>query len=345
MTNAEYPAEMLLEHRMEHLPPLKDAPILETLDRVGAEHFREQFAIETPTYKNGTVNHRALVEKVSRLVAPDYRWVSPYFDEHHLYWPSADYELPAIAVGGGGMMQLRQEGGNDSYRIEVAKADPSSTLTKWIELDPEVHSNDPEFNELLDFVELETFDAETIDYFRLTEEFKELSINKLWVPRQFHNFIHAVTKPPDMPERPVMERIVRNARLREYLFQIATSAYTITERLDQAVELILPQGEAVLFDNQRRRVYRNQADMERRKERFIEEIMNHHQNGFIDLSRLASLEVVDARSVERSLGVIATRVTAGMLIKTRTNSKARRVDLPTRGLTHTVWLRSEENAA
>lgn len=76
---------------LEQLPPVKYAPVLRHLGHLGLQGFRDRYAIPTPTYENGIVNHTALIEQVSAFVSPDYRWRAPFFDEHHLHWERAAY--------------------------------------------------------------------------------------------------------------------------------------------------------------------------------------------------------------------------------------------------------------
>ena len=82
--------------------------------------------------------------------------------------------------------------------------------------------------------------------------------------------------------------------------------------------------------------------MEARREAFVRELIQYHQERVIDLTRLAPMEVVDGRSVEQSLSAIALRLAHSELVRTRQNNRAWRVELPTRLKSHTVWLRETE---
>ncbi len=341
---AEHPEEgMLLEHRrMEGLPSPGNAPILQYYQSLGADEFQENFALETPLYKNGTVNHQSLVKAVKNLVRPDYQWEAPFFDEHHLYWPAADYELPTIAYGGETETILYDKGGNKHRQFEASIVDTTDNEVKRRTLSEEAIVVDRLFSELIDLSEFELFGDDETHYFRVAEQFRELPMNKLWVPRQFHNFLHAVTLPPEMPDLKVMERIVRNARRRDYLFQVATNAMNITEKLQRAEPLALPGGENVLIDRKDKRIYHSPLEMEARREAFVRELIQYHQERVIDLTRLAPMEVVDGRSVEQSLSAIALRLAHSELVRTRQNNRAWRVELPTRLKSHTVWLRETE---
>lgn len=343
MPQADRPEGMLLEHRrVEGLPSIGNAPILEKYQSLSLEDFREHHALETPLYKNGTVDHHQLVRVVKNLVRTDYRWEAPFFDEHHLYWPASDYELPTLSYGGQTDTLLYEKGGNGLRYFEASTLDVDDQEPKRVTLSETQVAVDRLFSELIDLSEFEIYPDAAMSYFAVAEQFRELPMNKLWVPRQFHNFIHAVTLPPEMPELKVMQRIVRNARQRDYLFKIATSAMTISEKLQRSEPLALPGGETVLIDRKDRRIYQSPSDLEARREEFVRELIQYHKEKLIDLTRLAPMEVVDGRSVERSLSVIALRLANSELITTRHNNRAWRVELPTRHRTHSVWLKESE---
>ena len=345
MPHAEHPTSILLEHRMERLPSVEDAPILERLGELGLERFQEEVAFDTPLYKNGTVNHRALVNLAKRLVAPGYRWEAPFFDEHHLYWPHTDYELPTVLYEGGDSRHLyqREDPEKGLYFEAIQQKLTLGGLPEWEILPKDEYLYDRIFQELFDLSEFEEYSHKEREYFEVASEFRELAVNKLWVPRQFHNFLHTVTRPSDTPELAVMRRAVRNSRRRDYLFQVATNAWTITEKFERSVELDLPKGAGkILVDKKDKRVYRNRDEMEERREQFVRELIAYHAEGLIDLTRLAPIEVVDSRTVERSLGAITMRMTNTELVKTRHNSRAWRVELPTRDRGRSVWLRQPE---
>lgn len=331
-------------HRMEGLPSMGNAPILEKYQSLGLDDFKDRYALETPLCKNGTVNHHQLVRAVKNLVRADYQWEAPFFDEHHLYWPASDYELPTLAYGGQTETILYEKGGNGLRYFEASVIEDEGQEPRRVTLSEEQVTVDRLFSELIDLSEFEVYGDDATAYFAVADQFRELPMNKLWVPRQFHNFIHAVTLPPEMPELRVMQRIVRNARRRDYLFQVATNAMTINEKLQRSELLALPGGETVLIDRKDRRIYQNPSDLEARREEFVRELIQYHQEKLIDLTRLAPMEVVDGRSVERSLSVIALRLANSELIITRHNNRAWRVELPTKHRTHSVWLKESGSA-
>lgn len=335
MAHAELSTHVLLEHRMEHLPPVEAAPILAPLESMGLEEFRRQFAVQTPVYKDGTINHKALLNTVEEMVDPRYRWLSPFFDEHHLYWAAAEYETPEMVIenGVGQQLSISSAKGIDEFEL----LDNGDEVIDY--------RNHPAFQELLDYRELEFLNDNRGGYFEVAQEFREQPSNKLWVPRQFHNFLHVMTYQSEVPLFEVMKRELRAERRRMYLFTIANRAITIREQLSRAEEVPLPTGGSLLMDKSQRKVINNPDEMEYRRQLFVRQILKHHNNGLIDLADLAPLEVVDRSSVEGALGQIAARLANDELVKTRHNNQALRVELLTRKPNHTVWLREEEDAA
>lgn len=73
------PEDLSTSELLEHLPPIKHAPILKELGRLGLESFKLRYALTTPTLPNGIVDHEKLVANVSALVSSDYRWRAPFF--------------------------------------------------------------------------------------------------------------------------------------------------------------------------------------------------------------------------------------------------------------------------
>jgi hypothetical protein len=228
------PEDLSTSELLEHLPPIKHAPILKELGRLGLESFKLRYALTTPTLPNGIVDHEKLVANVSALVSSDYRWRAPFFDEHHLHW----------------------EG-------------------RWY--DPERH------------------DGNTIPH-----QFRELNIHKLWVPREFHNFIHAVTLPPVMPSMEVMAESIDAYRHKEYMYTISSEVITLRERTARAIPL--PRRS----DNEPRRVRdpltkRIVIDglYEARRQEFVEVIEDfYHNNLPPDLVHLSQLPIEEVTQFE-----------------------------------------------
>ena len=55
--------------------------------------------------------------------------------------------------------------------------------------------------------------------------FRETPSLKGYVPRQFHNFLHAVTAEPEVPDYDVMEEVTETHRLHKSLFEAARQVY------------------------------------------------------------------------------------------------------------------------
>lgn len=63
--------------------------------------------------------------------------------------------------------------------------------------------------------------------------FREIPGLKGYVPRQFHNFLHAVTAEPEVPGYDVMEQAVESHRIHKALFEAARQVY-VADRRPQA---------------------------------------------------------------------------------------------------------------
>lgn len=329
MGGAEFHDGLSSERHTQNLPSVEDAPILAPLAELGLERFQDEVAIDTPLHADGTVDHRALIELAKSLVTTGYRWDSPFFDEHHLYWPRADYGSPTVLLDGGDKRLYIRNTSNPDQRFSAVKevaSEDDEGMPSWVRVSDDECRDDSTFRQLFDLAIFEEFDDVSQQNADLADDFRELSFNKLWVPRRFHRFLHTVTRPVAMPELHVMKKKVRDARRKEYLFQIASNAHTITEKLDRAIEMPLPKGGTILVDKEIRRAYQNPEEMEYRRELFVRQILKHHRMGLIDLADLAPMEVVDRATIERSLGAIASSVMGGELVRTRHSGKALRVD-------------------
>jgi hypothetical protein len=350
MERGDFSAGILLEHPMEHLPPVEAAPILKPLifGEMSTEEFRDQFAIPTPVNDDGLVDYRELVRQAREFVDPEYRWLSPFFDEHHLYWPAADYELPS--------RQIRSI--DDRYVLSIDSTGRKSNLYEekkgsGLEL-LNIDDHRSVFDHLRTFAESEAFDEETRNYFDVASQFRDRPGNKLWISRQFHNFLHLITIPAEQPSLDMMQQVIeimkrsnKEERRRTFLSRIATDAIVIRERLDRAVPTPLPDGNTILVDKINRRVYQNPEAMEGRREWAILEILKQHNRGLVDLTTVAPLETVNRGSVEDALVIIARKLIdlENNLVKTRQNSQAIKVEIPVRGIKHTVWLPAEQEVA
>lgn len=338
MEGGDAPTRFELEYPRDHLPPADAAPILKYLEpgphQIGWEEFRERFSIPTPVHPNGLVDYERLVYEVSSLVDPEYKWLSPFFDEHHLYWPAADYALPT--------REYESVGENAVLTRSGLTTDLRFSLDNTAIKDFKTNSK---YKELAAFADSDQFDPQMLQYFAVADEFRELATNKLWVPRQFHSFVHAVTIPAEQPSYEVMKHAVKEARRREYLFRIAHDAMTIREKLDRAEPMPLPNGETLLVDKLHRRVYRHDDQMEWKRQFFIQQIFKHHYKGQIDLTEYASLEEVNRESVEASLSQIALRLHNTELVRTNSSSRARPVNIPFQPVQKKIPIEREEKVA
>jgi len=147
---------------------------------------------------------------------------------------------------------------------------------------------------------------------KLTNEFRNLSIHKIWVPRQFHNFIHAVTIPPEVPEPEAMRRSVKEFRRNRYIHKITTHALSLYQRQQKMVRYD-NRGDIIYLDPETKDKTRNiEAFGEWRRE-FVHHIETNHRRGLIDLSVLTSLEVVNVDTISESLAEIKALMDEGLV--------------------------------
>lgn len=239
--------EFISPNVLEHLPPLNEAPILETMARVGMRIFQQEHAIPTPVdEETGLVDHKRLMDEMRLLVDPEYKWKAPFFDEHHLHWYA--------------------------HRYDTA-----------LQPNPE-----------------------------LAMEFRDMAVNKIWVPRQFHNFIHAVTIPPAVPTTEQMRSAVKDFRRKSYIYRISTNAMTLTERL-RRVQKYDNNGDVMYIDPETKAVTRNIASLDQWRDEFIHYIEVSHRRGLIDLSSLAMLDLEDEDAFADLLPQIKELMSEGLI--------------------------------
>lgn len=245
---------------LARLPPIEHSPILEKLATLGIRRFQNEYAIETPVYENGIVNHEELMRKVGSLVTRDYAWKAPFFDEHHLHWYGHRY---ASNLG----------------------EDPETAM-----------------------------------------KFRDLPIHKLWVPRQFHDFVHTVTIPPEIPPLEAMKVSYKQYKRNFFLHRITNEAIQLRERAERTERKVGQKGDIAYIDPILKRKSSPPEDFESRRELFIRYIEKSHRKGLIDLSILTSLEVTGVESVERMLTEIQQFTDQGLT--RQSGGMSRRVDLP-----------------
>lgn len=160
----------------------------------------------------------------------------------------------------------------------------------------------------------------------LAIEFRNLPIHKLWVPRQFHDFVHIVTMPTDAPETTVMRDSVKSFRRRNYIYKISNQAIDLRMRSERAKEYATPGGGMILMDPTTNRASRDPLVLEKRREEFIRYIEKNHRKGLLDLSKLTSLELQDVESIADLLPVISAMMSEGLI--RQKGRVALRVDIP-----------------
>lgn len=170
----------------------------------------------------------------------------------------------------------------------------------------------------------------------IPKQFRDLNIHKLWVPREFHDFIHAVTLPPDVPDFDVMAESVKQYRHKEYMYTISSEIITLRERDERAIPL--PQRN----ENDIRRVRdpiskRIVVDglYEERRQVFIEMIEQYFYNGLPpDLTHLSSLQLEQMSQFEEAIPQIRRGLKESIALANNRRRRGRAVrlllDLPHR---------------
>lgn len=159
----------------------------------------------------------------------------------------------------------------------------------------------------------ELYDGDTIP-----NQFRELDTHKLWIPREFHNFIHATTIPPDVPPYEVMSDSIKEFRANYHLYILSSQAIDLKERRDRSI--LLPGEDNRVVDPANKRVADSGLYEERRNE-FIQQIEQQFQDGLPpDLTHLSSLQLESAASIEAFL----PQIRRGMKEAIALSSKKRR---------------------
>lgn len=158
----------------------------------------------------------------------------------------------------------------------------------------------------------------------IPSRFRDLATQKIWVPRQFHNFIHVMTEQPPVPDRDVMRAHIDKVRRLQYMYRLATEAISLGERHDRSV--YYPNQELVV-DSQTRRSYRPDV-LESQRQRFIERLERSFAQGLPpDLEILSILELVEQQSVDGALLSIRRKL-GDVAVCRSTKRRARAVHLP-----------------
>jgi hypothetical protein len=160
---------------------------------------------------------------------------------------------------------------------------------------------------------------------QLAVEFRNIATNKMWVPRQFHNFIHAVTIPSDLPEVDAMKTAVKDYRRKSYIYRISTNAILLSERL-QRIQKIDNRGDVMYIDPETKITTRNIEALDQWREQFIGYIERSYRRGLIDLSKLSMVDLTDAEAIADVLPMIRELMDEGL--ERRKGKAALAVDIP-----------------
>ncbi|MDN5275738.1 MAG: hypothetical protein JWN33_387 [Candidatus Saccharibacteria bacterium] len=146
----------------------------------------------------------------------------------------------------------------------------------------------------------------------LAVEFRDSAFNKFWAPRQYHDFLHTVTVPSDVPSTDRMRSEVKNYRRKSYIYRITTNAIVLSDRLSR----IKPQnnrGDIMYIDPETRSITRNPEALDQWREEFIRYIERSHRKGLIDLSQLATIDLTDIETVVELLPQIRDLMDEGLV--------------------------------
>ncbi len=137
---------------------------------------------------------------------------------------------------------------------------------------------------------------------RVPRDYREISFHKGYLPRQFHDFIHATIAPPPVPDYDIME-----SRLRSY---------------ESAKQLFLAARRAVIFDRRPER-FKGVTPEILLEEEIIQDI-SERMNGEVSLrqagigdynefSDVEALRRMSPRQIARTLGRVAARDAVNLL--------------------------------
>lgn len=126
----------------------------------------------------------------------------------------------------------------------------------------------------------------------LAVEFRNMATNKLWVPRQFHNMIHAVTLPPPVPDQDTMRREVKLFRRHSFMYRIANEAMRLEHLRNVSEQVVSQKGEVWFVDFKTKSAVTDLGLYDQQRSELIRFIENAHARGLIDLSQLTSLDAV-----------------------------------------------------
>jgi len=131
----------------------------------------------------------------------------------------------------------------------------------------------------------------------LAAEFRDLPVNKLWVPRQWHEVKDRITKPSPMPVRDVMQERISEFKRHKYIYCLADAAIR-TEEIVGSSDLVSLPIDGWVVDVRRRRTYDPEA-FERGRKKLIVQIEENFAEGLPpDLESLTILRLVEDRRID-----------------------------------------------
>lgn len=135
---------------------------------------------------------------------------------------------------------------------------------------------------------------------RIPSEYREIPYHKGYLPRQLHNFIHAVIAPPPIPDYEVMRSRVESYAVAKRLFASARLAVLADRRPDRIGGIRrVAFGEAYIEDEVLRTVYDSMVN------RFIEHaVVASPDNEFITMSGI-DLNSPQPEEFAKKLGRVA----------------------------------------
>lgn len=154
----------------------------------------------------------------------------------------------------------------------------------------------------------------------LALEFRDLPTNKIWVPRQFHIFDHAIYRHAAVPSEERMWLAIKEFRRRNYMYKFSTAAIDLRQRLDNVTVKIAQNGDVYLMEQppqgtSRRKTVKDPESYQKRRDGFIRIIEDAHRRGLIDLSQLSSLDLITEGSIEQVLPEIKELMNQGLVRK------------------------------
>ncbi|MDB5161573.1 MAG: hypothetical protein JWM52_81 [Candidatus Saccharibacteria bacterium] len=162
----------------------------------------------------------------------------------------------------------------------------------------------------------------------LARRFRNLPIHKLWVPRQFHDFVHVMTLPTEKPHDDVMEASVKAFDQDDQLFQVTNEIMTLQERIDNALPyqpgyVLVPET-----GGKRQLKSRKEGVLEGRRLEFLQEVEERIKaDPTLSLSFLSRLELLSTDAIGEALPSIRREIGV-RVARTSSRRKARAVRLP-----------------